>query len=110
MKRRCPRPYWRMSFRATERKENQNPGPLRNRRGTAHRKSQTNSSALTYWSGIIHPFSFGNGKIRERICHPPTLQREIALRDQRPYLKEYNTGAGGPANSRNPQGGIIIKR
>ena len=26
------------------------------------------------------------------------LQREMKLRDQRPYLKDYNTGAGGPAN------------
>lgn len=32
------------------------------------------------------------------------------LRDQHPYLKQYNTGAGGPANSPNPQGGIIIKK
>jgi hypothetical protein len=23
--------------------------------------------------------------------------------DQRPYLKQFNTGAGGPANSPNPQ-------
>jgi hypothetical protein len=29
---------------------------------------------------------------------------------QKPYLKEYNTGAGGPANSPNPQGGIIIRK
>jgi hypothetical protein len=42
--------------------------------------------------------------------HNAALQREMELRDQRPYLKEYNTGAGGPANSPNPQGGIIIKR
>ncbi len=34
----------------------------------------------------------------------------MTLRDQRPYLKQYNTGAGGPANSPNPQGGIIIKK
>ena len=38
------------------------------------------------------------------------LQRELELRDQRPYLEEYNTGAGGPANSPKPQGGIIIKK
>lgn len=42
--------------------------------------------------------------------HNAALQREMILRDQRPYLKQYNTGAGGPANSPNPQGGIIIKR
>ena len=42
--------------------------------------------------------------------HNAALQRELQLRDQRPYLKEYNTGAGGPANSPNPQGGIIIKK
>jgi RHS repeat-associated protein len=42
--------------------------------------------------------------------HNAALQRELTLRDQRPYLKEYNTGAGGPANSPNPQGGIITKK
>jgi RHS repeat-associated protein len=42
--------------------------------------------------------------------HNAAHQREMTLRDQRPYLKEYNTGAGGPANSPNPQGGIIIKK
>lgn len=42
--------------------------------------------------------------------HNAALQREMELRDQRPYLKQYNTGAGGPANSPNPQGGIIIKK
>jgi len=42
--------------------------------------------------------------------HNAALQRELELRDQRPYLKEYNTGAGGPANSPNPQGRIIIKK
>ena len=44
--------------------------------------------------------------------HNAALQRELELRDQRPYLREYNTGAGGPANSPNPQGSysIIIKK
>lgn len=42
--------------------------------------------------------------------HNAALQRELELRDQRPYLKEYNTGAGGPANSPNPEGRIIIKQ
>jgi RHS repeat-associated protein len=42
--------------------------------------------------------------------HNAALDREKLLRDQRPYLKEYNTGAGGPANSPNPEGKIIIKR
>lgn len=42
--------------------------------------------------------------------HSAALEREKILRDQRPYLKDYNTGAGGPANSPNPEGKIIIKR
>jgi hypothetical protein len=42
--------------------------------------------------------------------HNAALQREFTLRDQRPYLKQYNTGAGGPANSPHPEGGIIIKK
>lgn len=48
--------------------------------------------------------------------HNAALQREQTLRDQRPYLKQNNTGAGGavnaqgqPANGR-AEGGIIIKR
>jgi RHS repeat-associated protein len=42
--------------------------------------------------------------------HNSALQRENILRDQRPYLKDYNHGAGGPANSTSPEGGIIIKK
>jgi len=42
--------------------------------------------------------------------HNAALQREEKLRDQRPYLKDYNTGAGGPANSPHPEGKIIIKQ
>ena len=42
--------------------------------------------------------------------HNAALQRERTLREQRPYLKGYNTGAGGPADSPNPEGGIIIKQ
>jgi RHS repeat-associated protein len=42
--------------------------------------------------------------------HNAALAREQILRDQRPYLKQYNTGAGGPANSPNPEGGIVIKK
>jgi RHS repeat-associated protein len=42
--------------------------------------------------------------------HNAALQRELTLRDQRPYLKQNNTGAGGPANSPHPEGGIIIKK
>jgi RHS repeat-associated protein len=42
--------------------------------------------------------------------HNAAMQREEKLRDQRPYLKDYNHGSGGPANSPNPEGGIIIKK
>ena len=41
--------------------------------------------------------------------HNAALQREQTLRDQRPYLKQNNTGAGGPANGK-PEGGIVIKQ
>jgi len=41
--------------------------------------------------------------------HNAALSREQTLKDQRPYLKEHNTGAGGPANGK-PERGIIIKR
>jgi hypothetical protein len=42
--------------------------------------------------------------------HNAALQRELTLRDQRPYLKQYNTGAGGPADTPKPENGIIIRR
>jgi len=42
--------------------------------------------------------------------HNAALQREEKLRDQGPYLKEYNHCAGGSANSPNPEGRIIIKQ
>jgi hypothetical protein len=38
------------------------------------------------------------------------MEREEKLRNQRPYLKNYNHGSGGPANSAHPEGGIIIKK
>lgn len=44
----------RPSLLAMERKTIQNLAPL-NPKGSGARKSQTGSSALTYWSGIIHP-------------------------------------------------------
>jgi hypothetical protein len=42
--------------------------------------------------------------------HNAALQRELKLRDQRPYLKGYNTGSGGPYGTPNPEGKIIIKK
>lgn len=42
--------------------------------------------------------------------HNAALKREQTLRDQRPYLKQYNTGAGGVANSSHPEGSIVIKQ
>jgi len=41
--------------------------------------------------------------------HNAAMQREEILRDQRPYLKNYNHGSGGPADSPNPEGGTVIK-
>ena len=38
------------------------------------------------------------------------LRGELELRNQRPYLKDYNTGVGGPTNSPKPEGKIIIKQ
>jgi RHS repeat-associated protein len=44
------------------------------------------------------------------VGHNATMAREERLRDQRPYLQEVNHGSGGPANSPNPEGRIIIRR
>jgi len=50
--------------------EPQNPDPLKPK-GSATRKSETSSSALTYWSGIIQPCAFVNREKCERVGHPP---------------------------------------
>ena len=78
--------------------------------------SNTNLKVAPEWAVAFHELAEayekidgGKGGSYEQ-GHNAALQREMMLRDQRPYLKEYNTGAGGPANSPNPQGGIIIKR
>jgi hypothetical protein len=42
--------------------------------------------------------------------HNAAMIREFKLRDQRPYLHENNLGAGGAANSRNPEDTIIIRK
>jgi hypothetical protein len=44
--------------------------------------------------------------------HNAANDRELTLRNQRPYLTQYNMGAGGRADDPHPQGGysIIIKK
>jgi RHS repeat-associated protein len=80
------------------------------------RVSNTNLKIAPEWTVAFHELAEAYAKIDGGMGgsyaagHNAALQREMNLRDQRPYLKEYNTGAGGPANSPNPQGGIIIKK
>ncbi|HEV2287921.1 MAG TPA: RHS repeat-associated core domain-containing protein [Candidatus Acidoferrales bacterium] len=80
------------------------------------RVSNTNLKVAPEWTVAFHELAEAYEKIdggkggSYAAGHDAALQRELELRDQRPYLKEYNTGAGGPANSRNAQGGIIIKQ
>jgi RHS repeat-associated protein len=80
------------------------------------RVSNTNLQVAPEWTVVFHELAEAYEKIdggkggSYPAGHNAALQREMALRDQRPYLKQYNTGAGGPANSSNPQGGIIIKK
>jgi hypothetical protein len=80
------------------------------------RVSNTNLKVAPGWTVAFHELAEAYEKIdggkggSYAVGRNAALQREMELRDQRPYLKEYNTGAGGPANSPNPQGGIIIKR
>jgi RHS repeat-associated protein len=80
------------------------------------RVSNTNLKVSPEWTVAFHELAEAYEKIdggkggSYAAGHNAALQRELELRDQRPYLKEYNTGAGGPANSPNPQGGIIIKK
>jgi RHS repeat-associated protein len=80
------------------------------------RVSNTNLKVAPEWTVAFHELAEAYEKIdggkggSYAAGHNAALQRELQLRDQRPYLKEYNTGAGGPANSPNPQGGIIIKK
>jgi RHS repeat-associated protein len=80
------------------------------------RVSNTNLGVAPEWTVVFHELAEAYEKIdggkggSYPAGHNAALQREMTLRDQRPYLKQYNTGAGGPANSPNPQGGIIIKK
>jgi RHS repeat-associated protein len=80
------------------------------------RVSNTNLKVAPEWTVVFHELAEAYEKIdggkggSYAAGHNAALQRELELRDQRPYLREYNTGAGGPANSPNPQGGIIIKK
>jgi len=80
------------------------------------RVSNTNLNVAPEWTVAFHELAEAYAKIDGAMGgsyaagHNAALQREMTLRDQRPYLKQYNTGAGGPANSPNPQGGIIIKK
>jgi hypothetical protein len=41
--------------------------------------------------------------------HNAAMQQEERLRDQRPYLKDYNHGSGGPANGKAEENVIIRK-
>jgi RHS repeat-associated protein len=80
------------------------------------RVSNTNLGVAPEWTVVFHELAEAYEKIdggkggSYAAGHNAAVQRETTLRDQRPYLKQYNTGAGGPANSPNPQGGIIIKK
>lgn len=80
------------------------------------RVSETNLKVAPEWTVAFHELAEAYAKIDGGMGgsyaagHNAALQRENDLRDQRPYLKQYNTGAGGPANSPNPQGRIIIKK
>jgi RHS repeat-associated protein len=80
------------------------------------RASNTNLKVAPEWTIAFHELAEAYEKIdggkggSYAAGHNAALQRELELRDQRPYLKEYNTGAGGPANSPNPEGKIIIKQ
>lgn len=80
------------------------------------RGSNTNLQVSPEWTVAFHELAEAFEKIDSgkggsyEAGHNAALQRELKLRDQRPYLKGYNTGAGGPANSPNPEGKIIIKQ
>ena len=82
------------------------------------RKSLTNLKSAPEWTIAFHELAEAFEKIdggkggSYEAGHNAALQRELKLRDQRPYLTQYNTGAGGRANDPNPQGSysIIIKK
>jgi len=86
--------------------------------GNLTRTSNTNLKLAAEWTIVFHELAEAYAKIDGGMGgsyaagHNEALQREMTLRDQRPYLKDYNTGAGGPANSPNPQESysIIIKK
>ena len=80
------------------------------------RVSHTGLKVAPEWTVAFHELAEAYEKIdggkggSYEAGHNSALQRELKLRIQRPYLHDYNFGAGGSANQEHPQGGIVIKQ
>jgi RHS repeat-associated protein len=82
------------------------------------RTSRTKFGVAPEWTVAFHELAEAYEKIdggkggSYQDGHNAAYDRELTLRNQRPYLRQYNMGAGGRADDPNPQGGysIIIKK
>lgn len=73
----------------------------------ANKVSNTSLKKSLAWTETFHELAEGYSKIKNKQqyagAHQNAADRETKLREQRPYLKEYNPGSG-------PGGGIVIKK
>jgi hypothetical protein len=82
------------------------------------RTSNTKFGVSPEWTVAFHELAEAYEKIdggkggSYQDGHNAAYDRELTLRNQRPYLTQYNMGAGGRADDPHPQGGysIIIKK
>ena len=82
------------------------------------RTSNTKFGVAPEWTVAFHELAEAYEKIdggkggSYQDGHNAAYDRELTLRNQRPYLTQYNMGAGGRADDPHPQGGysIIIKK
>jgi RHS repeat-associated protein len=77
-------------------------------------QSLTNLNFALPWTIVFHELAEAYAKVdggkgnSYPQAHTAAIERENQLRDQRPYLKEYNPGSGGPIGQ--PDNKIIIKK
>ncbi len=77
-------------------------------------QSLTNLKLALPWTVVFHELAEAYAKVdggkgnSYSQSHAAAIERENQLRDQRPYLKEYNPGSGGTVGQ--PDNKIIIKK
>jgi RHS repeat-associated protein len=84
-----------------------------NRNPNGKLKSLTNLQLAPLYTVAFHELAEAFAKIdggaQYKDAHTDAMKREDALREQRPYLKQYNPGSGGPVGGP-PDNEIIMKK